>query len=305
MSVSQDLFNQINNAVLDLQAAQLQSYHTPLKRLARLLRHPDLQKVNQKITRECDLENFLGNQAKRGGMVGSERLEWPDDPEKILGLTLLLIEKFAADPDEMVQFGYVYFYSGNTIIDNINAVTGQVIIPFVRDYKSYVQAFIANEGEAADTRLTIATNQKVFVVHGHDAGAREGVARFLQSIEVEPVILLEQANSGQTIIQKFESHAAAVSFAVILLTPDDLGGAAGSDQAQRARQNVIYELGYFTGKLGRGRTCLLRKGNVDIPSDLAGIVYTELDEAEGWKLKLIRELKAAGFNIDANKAMKY
>ena len=74
--------------------------------------------------------------------------------------------------------------------------------------------------------------------------------------------------------------------------------------AERARQNVIYELGYFTGKLGRGRACLLRKGDVDMPSDLAGLVYTELDSADGWKLRLVRELKAAGFNVDANKAMK-
>lgn len=299
MTGDQDLFGQINNAVLDLQSAQLQSYQRPLKRLASLLRHPDLDAINKKITKGCDVDAFLENQEKRGGMMGSERLEWPDDPEKVLGLTLLLIEKFAADPDYMANFGFTYFYSGNKIMDNVNAVTGQVIIPFVRDYKSYV----ASKG-AANPQLTIATNQKVFVVHGHDTGARESVARFLESLELQPIILLEQPNSGQTIIEKFESHAATVSFAVILLTPDDLGGAVGSSQADRARQNVIYELGYFTGKLGRGRACLLRKGNVDIPSDLAGVVYTELDTAEGWKLKLIRELKSAGFNIDANKAMK-
>ena len=184
-------------------------------------------------------------------------------------------------------------------MSGVDAVTAQIIIPFARDYKTYVTSH-----GSITPKLTIVTNNKVFVVHGHDTGARESVARFLESIDLEPVILLEQPNSGQTIIEKFEAHAATVSFAVILLTPDDLGGVEGSVQAERARQNVIYELGYFTGKLGRGRACLLRKGSVDMPSDLAGVVYTDLDTADGWKLKLIKELNAAGFNVDANKVTK-
>jgi predicted nucleotide-binding protein len=299
MMAQLDLFDQINNAVLDLQSAQLQSCQRPLKMLAKLLRHPDLEAANQKLTDGCDINAFLEGQERHGGMVGSDRLEWPDDPERVLGLTLLLIEKFAADPDYMATFGHTYFYTGNKIMSGVNAVTGQIIIPFARDYKAYV----ASHGSVTP-KLTIVTSNKVFVVHGHDIGVRESVARFLESIDLEPVILLEQPNSGQTIIEKFEAHAATVSFAVILLTPDDLAGVASSGQAERARQNVIYELGYFTGKLGRGRACLLRKGSVDMPSDLAGVVYTELDTADGWKLKLVRELKAAGFNIDANKATK-
>lgn len=299
MTADLDLFVQINNAVLDLQSAQLQSYERPLKKLAKLLRHPDLEAANQKLTDGCDVDAFLEGQKRRGGMAGSDHLEWPDDPEQVLGLTLLLIEKFAAKPDYMAMFGHAYFYSNNKIMSGVDAVTAQIIIPFIRDYKTYV----TSHGNISP-RLTIVTNNKVFVVHGHDTGARESVARFLESIDLEPVILLEQPNSGQTIIEKFEAHAATVSFAVILLTPDDIGGVAGSGQAERARQNVIYELGYFTGKLGRGRACLLRKGGVDMPSDLAGVVYTDLDTADGWKLRLVKELKAAGFNIDANKAMK-
>lgn len=293
-----DLFEQINNAVLDLQSAQLQSYPRPLKKLASLLNSPDLEAINRKLKENCNLDEFLNSQGNHAG-IGRDRLEWPDDPEQVLGLTLQLIEKLAADPDEMVQFGYRYFNSGSKLLANVNAMTGQVIIPFVRDYKAYVMS----RGDVTP-KLTIVTNNKVFVVHGHDKGEREGVARFLEGIDLEPIILLEQANSGKTIIEKFEAHAATVSFAVILLTPDDLTGASGADQEERARQNVIYELGYFTGKLGRGRVCLLRKGKVDMPSDLAGVVYTELDAADGWKLKLVKELKAAGFYIDANKAIR-
>jgi predicted nucleotide-binding protein len=292
------LFDQINNAVLDLQSAHFQSYDQPLKKLAKLLRHADLETANQKLTEGCDVGAFLNGQKRGGGMVGSDRLAWPDDLEQELGLKLLLIEKFAADPRYMADFGHTYFYSGKKIIGDINAVTSQVIIPFVRDYRAYV----TSRGSMTP-KLTMVVNNKVFVVHGHDTGARESVARFLESVDLDPVILQEKPNSGQTIIEKFEAHAATVSFAVVLLTPDDLGGASGSDHAERARQNVIYELGYFTGKLGRGRACLLRKGNVDVPSDLSGVIYTELDTGDGWKLKLAKELRAAGFNIDVNKAI--
>jgi hypothetical protein len=148
------------------------------------------------------------------------------------------------------------------------------------------------------------TMSKIFVVHGHDDGAREGVARFMEKIGLETVILHEQPNQGRTTIEKFEAYAREVGFAVVLLTPDDLGGAAAdAAQTARARQNVIFELGYFVGKLGRGRACLLRKGNVEIPSDLFGVVYTDMDAADGWKLQLARELKAAGFIFDANKVL--
>ncbi len=146
---------------------------------------------------------------------------------------------------------------------------------------------------------------KVFVVHGHDEGALQAMARFLEKIGLQAIVLREQLDQGLTTIEKFEASASEVGFAVVLLTPDDLGGAvAAPDQAARARQNVIFELGYFVGSLGRGRACLLRKGEVEIPSDLVGVIYTDMDHpAEGWKVKLARELKAAQFEFDADKVL--
>ena len=134
---------------------------------------------------------------------------------------------------------------------------------------------------------------KVFVVHGHDEGALQAMARFLEKIGLQTIVLREQPDQGLTTIEKFEASASEVGFAVVLLTPDDLGGAvAAPEQAARARQNVIFELGYFVGRLGRGRACFLRKGEVEIPSDLVGVIYTDMDHpAEGWKVKLARELK--------------
>jgi predicted nucleotide-binding protein len=145
-------------------------------------------------------------------------------------------------------------------------------------------------------------SNKVFVVHGHDEAALQAVARFLEQLGLDAVVLREQADQGRTIIEKFEECADQVGFAVVLLTPDDVGGSAAAPQSvTRARQNVIFELGYFAGKLGRGRACLLRKGAVEIPSDLYGVIYTEMDGAEGWKVKLVKEFKAAKLDFDANR----
>lgn len=148
-----------------------------------------------------------------------------------------------------------------------------------------------------------ATN-KIFIVHGHDEGARESVARYLEKLGLSPIILHEQANGGRTIIEKLE-HNSDVDFAVVLLTPDDVGTVAtAADKLNpRARQNVILELGFFAGKLGRSRVCALHKGTVELPSDVLGVVYVGMDIAGGWRLLLAKELREAGFEVDLNLAM--
>lgn len=143
----------------------------------------------------------------------------------------------------------------------------------------------------------------VFVVHGNDE-TRERVARLLERLGLKPIILHEQPNQGRTIIEKFESHA-AVGFAVVLLTPDDVGSAAFEPEElkPRARQNVIFELGFFVAALGRRRVCALYKGDVELPTDYTGVVYTPMDPADGWQLKLARELKHAGLDVDLNRVV--
>ena len=163
--------------------------------------------------------------------------------------------------------------------------------------------------EGASSGLPIAQSNEysranqVFVVHGREEGSKHAVARYVKTIGLEPVILDEQANQGRTIIAKYEEHARNVSFAVVLLTPDDEGRLqqdVGSKLKTRARQNVIFELGFFAGKLGRDRVCALIKDEVEIPSDFYGVVYVPLDHSGGWKLKLASELKQAGFEVDTN-----
>lgn len=145
-------------------------------------------------------------------------------------------------------------------------------------------------------------SRRVFVVHGHDDAAREAIARFLDRLELIPIVLKEQANAGRTIIEKFEAES-DVGFAVVLLTPDDVGGVAKTPRKllPRARQNVIFELGYFAGALGRRHVIALVKDDVEVPSDYQGVVFIPMDKNDGWRLKVAQELKAGGLTIDLNK----
>ena len=145
--------------------------------------------------------------------------------------------------------------------------------------------------------------QDVFVVHGHDNATRNAVSRFIQQITGrEPVILHEQPNSGRTVIEKFEQHARSTGFAVILLTGDDEGKTLGTETlALRARQNVVLELGFFVSALGRQRVAALHEAGVELPSDISGMLYTSLES--DWKMELAREMRAAGVDVDLNKAL--
>lgn len=145
---------------------------------------------------------------------------------------------------------------------------------------------------------------KVFLIHGHDGQVMAEVARVLERQRLEVVILSEQANQGQSIVDKFEFHS-EVGFAIVLFTADDSAQARKQPEIAylRPRQNVVFELGYFWGKWGpkgRHRICLLVQPGVEILSDIKGIGYIAIDQPGAWKLALLKELKQAGLSVDAN-----
>jgi predicted nucleotide-binding protein len=144
-----------------------------------------------------------------------------------------------------------------------------------------------------------APSRRIFVVHGHNDAIREKVSRFLERLKLAPIVLHEQATRGKTIIEKIEANA-DVQFAVVILTGDDVGAKATENDKllPRARQNVILELGYFVGRIGRGNVCALYEDGVEIPSDYHGVGYVPL--AGAWRFELAKELRAAGIEIDLN-----
>jgi predicted nucleotide-binding protein len=163
----------------------------------------------------------------------------------------------------------------------------------------------ARPASAASSLNSEPDGRRIFVVHGHGHGQKETVARFLAKLNLDPIILHEQADQGKTLIEKFESYAAGARCAVVILTADDVASSKITPEQKelRARQNVIFELGFFVGKLGRQRTFALVEKGVTLPSDVHGVVYIPLDNGE-WRLRLVRELKAAGLEIDANRAFE-
>jgi predicted nucleotide-binding protein len=144
---------------------------------------------------------------------------------------------------------------------------------------------------------------EIFLVHGQNEEFREKVARFLEKLDLSVTILHEKPNKGRTIIEKFSDYS-NVGFAVVLLTADDKGGPKDKpyeEQELRARQNVLLELGFFLGSLGRGKVCALCEDGVEIPSDYKGVAFVPLDKAGAWKLLLAREIREAGIPLDMNK----
>jgi predicted nucleotide-binding protein len=168
----------------------------------------------------------------------------------------------------------------------------------------YEEWELFTKGAKAKAGATTEYSNRIFIVHGHDEGMREAVARVIEKLNFDPIILHEKPDKGRTIIQKFTEYS-DVGFAIILLSPDDQGQKIGGgfDLKSRARQNVIFELGFFIGRLGPDRVLVIHREQKDFefPSDYEGVLYTPYDHGGGWRHKIADELKAAGYSVDANK----
>ena len=180
---------------------------------------------------------------------------------------------------------YQIEYALNIIVDDLN------------QKKEYVAPF---QTEMAKINKT---DNKVFIVHGHDEGAKQTVARFLEQCGFIAVILHEQADGGRTSIEKIEQYTDVI-FAIVLYTPCDIG--RNKDEKRglpRARQNVVFEHGYLIGKLGRERVCALVKQSVQTPGNIDGVTYKSMDSAGAWKTEILKEMKSVGIEVDASKLL--
>lgn len=157
------------------------------------------------------------------------------------------------------------------------------------------------KGIATNAHTSSQDEKRIFIVHGHDETAKNFVHLFLNRLtSTDAVVLHEQGNSGQSLIEKLENAANKVSFAVVLLTPDDLGKAkTAPDLEPRGRQNVVFEMGYFMALLGRDKVAVLHASDVTEPGDVRGMLYIPYESfAHDWKGKLAGELQAAGIGVD-------
>ena len=167
----------------------------------------------------------------------------------------------------------------------------------------------AQEGSIKERRElseAVKTGNRVFVVHGHDDDAKQELELFLKELGLDPIVLHRKPDQGHTIIEKFEKYS-DVSYAFVLLTPDDVGYSKSEEtkpdekriKELRARQNVIFEFGYFVGSVGRGRVCCLHKPGVSLPTDVSGVLYKELTgNVVSLGYEIMKELKAAGFVLN-------
>lgn len=211
---------------------------------------------------------------------------------------------YGENSKEVVDFGNTHFslmiYTFNETESDYIEACKSGLVKSKAVFEVYLEELKENDvtPDNEATQDNSISKSKVFVVHGHDEALKQEVARIVEKQGLEAIILSEQANHGKTIIEKFEENT-EVGAAICLFTGDDYGKAKDvEDDNLRARQNVVFEAGYFMGKLGRENVILIANPEIEIPSDLQGVVYTNKDM---WQTDVLRELKAIGYNVDFNK----
>ena len=223
--------------------------------------------------------------------------------ERILIRESAYTSQMYADILDKVYPDYPISFKREDIVSDEDKYTTDITRRIFRECQSLIQeATTKSEAPTPNNPKAPMDKSKVFIVHGHDNAAKEAVARFVEKIGLEAIILHEQASSGNTIIEKIEANS-NVGFAIVLYTPCDLGASKEEkDQLKpRARQNVVFEHGYLIGKIGRENVCALVKGDIETPNDISGVVYIKMEGEKEWKYKVADEMKESGYNVDLTK----
>lgn len=184
----------------------------------------------------------------------------------------------------------VNLFSQNRIVDNYH----QFNQTFLDYFTNALDDIIIANPEIQDSTAEKIYGTKVFIIHGHDTHLKETVQLLMQRAGVKSLVLHEAADKGRHTLDKLIEETKEAAYAIALLTPDDLLIKGNS----RARQNVILEIGYFLGQLGKSRVRMVVKEGTEIPSDLHGILYERFDNEGAWKVKLIKEMQAVGIFVD-------
>jgi len=150
--------------------------------------------------------------------------------------------------------------------------------------------------------------RRVIVVCGTDDDMKKALTHALSKLWLIPVLLCEEPSHGRKLMERYTDYA-DVGFAVVLLSPDDFGYAKNAESTTRKlrpRQEVVFELGFLLGKLGRGNVLVFFKEclNFEVPTDFEGMKTVAFDQLDSWKLALIRELGNSGYSVDADRILK-
>jgi predicted nucleotide-binding protein len=219
--------------------------------------------------------------------------------------------QYAPRPMEYISLAFTATYTIRTRADRLFAAIRtklQELRRLLDQLPLYQEAFVpsdASEPSVATRASQPGSSRDVFIVHGRDHALKEAAARLVSLLGYNPIILHERAHGGRTLLEKLIDESDQAAFAVVLLTPDDKGALAesSSPMAPRARQNVVFEFGYFAGRLGRGCVVALLPDNaIERPTDIDGVGYIPVTNLadQTWRLQLAREMRAAGLDIDLN-----
>lgn len=266
------------------------------------------------------VEQILETQAKHGQELAAEAdfhsadggdlwIDWVKRCHRWIALTAEALSSVYSKSGPAIEFRTAATPIENPYLgereERLAAVTavemGVNALHSLKERLDYVESF--DPGATAPSAGDRDVDGEIFVVHGHDDSTKTSVARLLEGAGKHHVVILhERDDLGRTLIEKFEAETVAVAYAVVLLTADDLGHARNEekDARPRARQNVIFELGYFVARIGRRNVAVLHEPGVEIPSDYQGILYIPLDPSGIWRYKLLREMRAVGLGYDLN-----
>jgi len=242
----------------------------------------------------------------QGVLEDARKLQMGDDAalDKLTRYAVMILKNIGKEKPYVAELYNIDFHSmfAGGIVPSIWQDGQQKLINLLETVSDELKIF----GESTDAGKTdIKFSKRVFIVHGHDAEMKTEVASVLRKLGLEPIILHEHPDKGRTVIEKFTDYS-DVNSAVVLLSPDDYGYSKdeSADKAKlRARQNVILELGFFLGKLGRGRVIVIHRviDNFEFPSDYSGVIYKPFDKLGHWQFQLVKELKAIGYDVSADK----
>ena len=275
----------INFFIRNVQNANMKTFGSEVSHL--------FEHLNSEIKDNQVYDNYLIERAHWKDWPGEDTAQWslPTTFEDAKSLVFDLYYTIGKLGEEGYSLPMDLTYSQHGNIDNaIHDFNKQ----FLDYFKEVLNEIITANPEIEDNKVEKIKGNTVFIIHGHDDGLKTEIQLLLTRAGVNNIVLHEQPDKGRTIIDKLVEESSNSNYAIALLSPDDML----FDGSKRARQNVILEIGYFIGRLGKERVRILKKDDIDIPSNLQGILYENFDASGAWKMKLCKELLAVGIYVD-------